>query len=380
MLRPSWVNHCALISLAVLAASQADAQPIGLSARLTAAEARLEANIAGCTPITDGQLDEARALREEAISNDKASIKAKRLGLPVDRKTVTSDYARAHQLVERAAHASVHECGNPASILDSVEQADRFDAEQRKAERERQRASESPAPAQQPVQVNLPSWARDILAAHNAARSAVGAPPLQWNSALQDHATARAGDLARLRQLVHAPREGRGTERENILSAPVGYSPGAMMNLWTKERSHFKPGLFPDVSDTGNWSDVAHYTQMVWPTTTEIGCGFAPGGGFNWLVCRYNPGGNKDGKPVIAQATAKTDVPATPASGVVATYDDYGYDGALFVGYDLGAFRLDAETAYRTADDVPSERPHAVEQPDIYDDPFDGLLGSPRLP
>jgi hypothetical protein len=45
--------------------------------------------------------------------------------------------------------------------------------------------------------------------------------------------------------------------------------------------------------------DVAHYTQMIWPQTTEIGCGYAPGGGFNWLVCRYNPGGNKDGKPVI---------------------------------------------------------------------------------
>ena len=103
MLRPSWVNHCALISLAVLAASQAYAQPIGLSARLTAAEARLEANIAACTPITDEQLDEARALREEAISNDKASIKAKRLGLPVDRKTVASDYARAHKFMERAA-------------------------------------------------------------------------------------------------------------------------------------------------------------------------------------------------------------------------------------------------------------------------------------
>ena len=28
---------------------------------------------------------------------------------------------------------------------------------------------------------------------------------------------------------------------------------------------------------------------------------------------------------------------------------EYGYDGALFVGYDLGAFRLEAEVSYRTA-------------------------------
>src|SRR3954468_19424511 len=28
---------------------------------------------------------------------------------------------------------------------------------------------------------------------------------------------------------------------------------------------------------------------------------------------------------------------------------DYGYDGALFVGYDLGAFRLEAEVSYKRA-------------------------------
>src|ERR1700704_2198172 len=28
---------------------------------------------------------------------------------------------------------------------------------------------------------------------------------------------------------------------------------------------------------------------------------------------------------------------------------DYGYDGALFVGYDLGAFRIEAEVAYKRA-------------------------------
>lgn len=29
---------------------------------------------------------------------------------------------------------------------------------------------------------------------------------------------------------------------------------------------------------------------------------------------------------------------------------EYGFDGALFVGYDLGAFRLEAEVAYKEAD------------------------------
>jgi hypothetical protein len=71
-----------------------------------------------------------------------------------------------------------------------------------------------------------------------------------------------------------------------------------MMQSWTVEKRDFVPGYFPNVARDGNWMNVAHYTQMIWPTTTDIGCGYAIGGGYGWLVCRYSPGGNKDGKPV----------------------------------------------------------------------------------
>jgi len=86
-----------------------------------------------------------------------------------------------------------------------------------------------------------------------------------------------------------------------------------MMDGWLKESTKFHAGTFPDVCD-GDWSQCAHYTQMIWPTTTNVGCGLAPGGGFNWLVCRYSPGGNKDGKPV-GQA------PVLAANNVVTTVE-----------------------------------------------------------
>ena len=38
------------------------------------------------------------------------------------------------------------------------------------------------------------------------------------------------------------------------------------------------------------------------------------------------------------------------ASSQLALNHDYGYDAALFVGYDLGAFRIEAEVAYKRAD------------------------------
>jgi hypothetical protein len=256
--------------------AQAAADP-GNSAAVDAASAKLDADIRACRPI---DVAEYEALYAEAYRNGMlAGNMARKMGVPVDADKLVADIQRARALRDRAQAA----------------------AEAQRACPPRREAQTEPPKTAEPKQTSmaLPSWARDMLAAHNAARAAVGAPPLQWNTELQAHATVRAGEIAQLRQLVHAPREGRGTERENILSAPIGYSPGAMVNLWSKESSHFKPGLFPDVSDTGNWMDVAHYTQMVWPTTTEIGCAYAPGGGFNWLVCRYNPGGNKDGKPVI---------------------------------------------------------------------------------
>src|SRR3954471_10043281 len=46
-------------------------------------------------------------------------------------------------------------------------------------------------------------------------------------------------------------------------------------------------------------------------------------------------------------------VPSSSSAQLVLNHD-YGYDGALFVGYDLGAFRLEAEVSYKRArvDDI----------------------------
>jgi OOP family OmpA-OmpF porin len=44
------------------------------------------------------------------------------------------------------------------------------------------------------------------------------------------------------------------------------------------------------------------------------------------------------------------DYPLANTDDAVALDHDYGFDGALFVGYDLGAFRLESEVSYRQAD------------------------------
>lgn len=138
----------------------------------------------------------------------------------------------------------------------------------------------------------------EVYKAHNIERSKYGYQPLRWNPVLAGNAGAYANQLAGIGRLVHAPREGRGTERENISQGLTGWSASRLMASWLDEKPYFRAGIFPDISTTGDWSQVGHYSQMIWPTTTDIGCGMAVGGRFSWLVCRYDPGGNKDGKPV----------------------------------------------------------------------------------
>ena len=138
-----------------------------------------------------------------------------------------------------------------------------------------------------------------ILSLHNAARADVGAPPLQWDPALAVAAASYGPALSRLGRLIHSPREGRENQRENLWMGQQGrFGPEDMVGAWTAEKSQFFPGQFPNVSRTGKWSDVAHYTQMIWKTTTHVGCAIYRDGSWDYLICRYSPPGNRDGKVV----------------------------------------------------------------------------------
>ena len=157
------------------------------------------------------------------------------------------------------------------------------------------------ASAQPALQGATGDGAMRLLAAHNKERAAVGAPPLQWNQDLADHAASYGPTLASLRRMVHSPREGRPGERENLAMAWHGTrSLEQLVDMWSEERQLLVSGsyLFPAMSRTGRWQDIAHYTQMVWPTTTHVGCAIFAAD-WDYLICRYSPPGNEDGKPIF---------------------------------------------------------------------------------
>ncbi|HWI75993.1 MAG TPA: CAP domain-containing protein [Sphingomicrobium sp.] len=138
-----------------------------------------------------------------------------------------------------------------------------------------------------------------LLAAHNWERARAGVPPLVWDPALAASAASYGPVLAALGRLQHSPADTRRGQRENLWMGTRGaFSPEQMVATWTSEKRYFRPGIFPDVSTTGNWFDVSHYTTMIWRTTTRLGCAIHRTPDWEFLICRYSPPGNIDGRPV----------------------------------------------------------------------------------
>ncbi|WP_158702996.1 CAP domain-containing protein [Allosphingosinicella vermicomposti] len=139
-----------------------------------------------------------------------------------------------------------------------------------------------------------------ILSLHNVERRGAGVPALTWDTSLAASAAAYGPQLARYGSLRHSPPESRAGQGENLwMGTRDAYAVEEMIGGWIGEKRIFRAGTFPnDVSTSGNWSDVAHYTQMIWPGTTRVGCAVHKSARWDYLICRYAPAGNVVGQRV----------------------------------------------------------------------------------
>ena len=154
--------------------------------------------------------------------------------------------------------------------------------------------AQAPAPTPSPA-----SFSQEILDAHNRYRAAVGVPSLVWSDDLASAAQTWATTLDANLQFQHDPAA--QNQGENIWMGTTGaYSLTQMVDSWAQEQQNFQNGVFPNVSTTGNWWDVGHYSQIVWRSTTSVGCAGVGGSDGNYrLVCRYSPQGNVVGQQVF---------------------------------------------------------------------------------
>ena len=132
-----------------------------------------------------------------------------------------------------------------------------------------------------------PTDQQRALAIHNEARDAVGVPPLSWSNQLAADAQAYAETLARTRSFHHA----KCNDGENLYwySASTA-TPGEDASLsWLEERADYRHGR----GWHRNFSEVGHYTQMIWKDTEQVGIGTAVASdGSTYVVARYHPAGN----------------------------------------------------------------------------------------
>src|SRR3546814_3703766 len=79
-----------------------------------------------------------------------------------------------------------------------------------------------------------------------------------------------------------------------------------MVRSWTDEKRYFRRAALPKFSTTGRWSDVGHYTPIIWHSTTAVGCVIAVSQSDEYLVCRYTTPGIVYGRDPLGRAEEHT--------------------------------------------------------------------------
>lgn len=150
-------------------------------------------------------------------------------------------------------------------------------------------------------------FAARVIASQNVERDSLGLSRMVWDSGLAASADHYAGELARTGHWQHSDWSTRVGQGENLWMGTRGaFTLEHMVGEWLAERKIFRSGTFPNVSSTGAWSDVGHYTQIIWAETTKVGCALRSSAEFDYLVCRYTGPGNIMGQrvgPVTLAAT-----------------------------------------------------------------------------
>jgi uncharacterized protein YkwD len=134
----------------------------------------------------------------------------------------------------------------------------------------------------------LTSVQQTMLAEHNRDRAMHCAAPLTRSPQLEKVAQDWANSLRDRGCLFE---HSRGEYGENLAAGTTGaLPPEAVVAMWYDEVAKYR---FPD---GGFGMDTGHFTQLVWRSTTQVGCGMSQCKGMDIWVCNYNAAGNVEGE------------------------------------------------------------------------------------
>ncbi|ANZ73139.1 BA75_00908T0 [Komagataella pastoris] len=121
-----------------------------------------------------------------------------------------------------------------------------------------------------------------ILDEHNVKRALHGVDGLEWDDEVYAAAQAYADAYTCDGTLVHS---GNSLYGENLA---YGYSTRGTVDAWYSEIDLY------DFNNPGYTPGVGHFTQVVWKSTTKLGCAFKYCNDYygTYVVCNYSPPGN----------------------------------------------------------------------------------------
>lgn len=145
--------------------------------------------------------------------------------------------------------------------------------------------------------VSLDSMQKKVIVLkHNQYRQQVGAAPISWNDSIAKIAQSWALQLAASGKLEHNYSNALG---ENLYWNSHNYADSSCLinavpvTRWASEKANFKGVTFKQ-----SLLKYGHYTQLIWPTTTQVGCGAAFSENGFYVVCNYSPAGNTLGQVI----------------------------------------------------------------------------------
>ncbi|VEU20652.1 DEKNAAC101602 [Brettanomyces naardenensis] len=113
-------------------------------------------------------------------------------------------------------------------------------------------------------------------------------PDLNWNTSIADIAQSYADKYSCDGKLVHSGNGFHGQGLGENLAVGFDFQSATSVDAWYNEIKLY------NFSDPGFAESTGHFTQLVWKSSTIVGCGFRNCGGQvgTYIVCNYFPAGN----------------------------------------------------------------------------------------
>ncbi|KAG0225122.1 hypothetical protein BGW42_004635 [Actinomortierella wolfii] len=125
--------------------------------------------------------------------------------------------------------------------------------------------------------VKITAEQQQILNDHNYYRSLHGAPPLTWNDGAAYHGYNHI-------QACEFRHSGSREFGENLAAGYQSFSQA--IAAWYNEVNKY------DYNRPGFSGATGHFTQVVWRSTTSVGCAKKYCGSWTIYICNYSPPGN----------------------------------------------------------------------------------------